>query len=46
MDELLGIAKNGVLIAIMGQGLIGISLVWDKVLLKRKGTKNLQKGVD
>ncbi len=33
--------KNGVLIAIIAHGLIGISLVWDKVLLKRRGTKNL-----
>lgn len=32
---------NGVLIAIVAHGLIGISLVWDKVLLKRKGTQNL-----
>ena len=34
-------AKNGVLIAIIAHGLIGISLVWDKVLLKRRGTQNL-----
>jgi len=27
--------------AIFGHGLIGISLVWDKVLLKKKGTRNL-----
>ena len=33
--------KNGVLIAIIAHGLIGISLVWDKVLLKRRGTQNL-----
>lgn len=32
---------NGVLIAIAAHGLIGISLVWDKVLLKRKGTRDL-----
>jgi drug/metabolite transporter (DMT)-like permease len=36
-----GFAKNGVLIAIVAHGLIGISLVWDKVLLKRQGTRNL-----
>lgn len=36
-----GFVKNGVLIAIVAHGLIGISLVWDKVLLKRKGTRNL-----
>lgn len=33
--------KNGVLIAIIAHGLIGISLVWDKVLLKRRETQNL-----
>jgi uncharacterized membrane protein len=32
---------NGVLIAIVAHGLIGLSLVWDKILLKRKGTKDL-----
>lgn len=32
---------NGVLIAIVAHGLIGLSLVWDKVLLQRKGTQNL-----
>jgi len=41
MHDLLAIAKNGILIAIVAHGLIGISLVWDKVLLKRKGTRNL-----
>jgi uncharacterized membrane protein len=35
------IALNGVLIAVVAHGLIGISLVWDKVLLQRKGTQNL-----
>ncbi len=33
--------NNGILIAIIAHGLIGISLVWDKVLLKRRGTQNL-----
>lgn len=32
---------NGILIAVIAHGLIGISLVWDKVLLQRKGTQNL-----
>jgi uncharacterized membrane protein len=32
---------NGVLIAIVAHGLIGASLVWDKVLLRRKGMQNL-----
>ena len=35
------IALDGILIAIIAHGLIGISLVWDKALLKRKGTQNL-----
>ncbi|MGH9406164.1 MAG: EamA family transporter [Terriglobia bacterium] len=35
------IARNGVLIAIIAHGLVGVSLVWDKVLLQRKGTQNL-----
>lgn len=35
------IALDGILIAIIAHGLIGISLVWDKGLLKRKGTQNL-----
>ena len=32
---------NGVFIAILANGLIGISLVWDKVLLKQPETRNL-----
>ena len=32
---------NGVFIAIIAHGLIGISLVWDKILLKQPQTKNL-----
>ncbi len=35
------LALNGILIAILAQGLIGISLVWDKVLLRRTGLQNL-----
>jgi drug/metabolite transporter (DMT)-like permease len=38
---LLDFYKNGVFIAIIAHGLIGISLIWDKVLLKRPGTTNL-----
>lgn len=38
---MLDFVKNGAFIAIIAHGLIGISLVWDKVLLKRKGTQNL-----
>lgn len=41
MHALIQIVLNGILIAIIGHGLIGISLVWDKVLLKRRDTKNL-----
>ncbi|MGZ4814177.1 MAG: EamA family transporter [Terriglobales bacterium] len=33
--------KNGVFIAVIAHGLIGISLLWDKILLKRPRTKNL-----
>lgn len=33
--------KNGALVAVIAHGLIGVSLVWDKVLLKHPGTKNL-----
>jgi drug/metabolite transporter (DMT)-like permease len=32
---------NGVFIAIIAHGLIGISLIWDKVLLQQPETKNL-----
>ncbi|NVB79145.1 MAG: DMT family transporter [Kofleriaceae bacterium] len=35
------LAKNGVAIAIVAHALIGISLVWDKVLLQSPGTRNL-----
>lgn len=35
------LALNGILIAIIAHTLIGISLVWDKVLLKKKDTQNL-----
>ena len=38
---MLDFLKNGAFIAIIAQGLIGISLIWDKVLLKNPGTKNL-----
>ncbi len=33
--------KNGIFMAIVAHGLIGISLVWDKVLLRNPGTRNL-----
>jgi drug/metabolite transporter (DMT)-like permease len=37
----LGFIRNGVFVAILAHSLIGISLVWDKVLLKRAETRNL-----
>jgi drug/metabolite transporter (DMT)-like permease len=33
--------RNGVLIAILANGLIGVSLVWDKVLLDRRETRSV-----
>jgi drug/metabolite transporter (DMT)-like permease len=41
MGLLKSVALNGVLIAIIAHALVGISLVWDKVLLKRKGMDSL-----
>lgn len=41
MNSLNAIVLNGVFLAITAHGLIGISLIWDKVLLKRRGTQNL-----
>lgn len=41
MSFLKDLALNGVFLAITAHWLIGISLVWDKVLLKRRGTRNL-----
>ena len=38
---MLDFLKNGAFVAIIAHGLIGISLIWDKVLLKSPGTKNL-----
>jgi uncharacterized membrane protein len=35
------VALNGVFLAVLSHGLIGLSLVWDKVLLKRRETQNL-----
>jgi drug/metabolite transporter (DMT)-like permease len=32
---------NGIAIAILAHALIGISLIWDKILLKKPGTQNL-----
>ena len=41
MNIIKAIAENGVLVAILGHSLIGISLVWDKVLLGRREAINL-----
>jgi uncharacterized membrane protein len=41
MNSLFAIVRNGVFMAIVAHGLIGISLIWDKVLLKHPGTRNL-----
>jgi uncharacterized membrane protein len=41
MKNLIGIIHSGALIALIAHGMIGISLIWDKVLLKNPGTKNL-----
>lgn len=37
----LGFIHDGIFIAIIAHGLIGVSLVWDKVLLRRPETTNL-----
>jgi drug/metabolite transporter (DMT)-like permease len=41
MPAWLDFARNGVFIAIIAHGLIGISLVWDKILLRQPETRNL-----
>ena len=41
MNHLHHVIRNGVFMAITAHALIGISLVWDKVLLNNPGTKNL-----
>ncbi len=41
MNVLKGLVLNGVSIAIVAHALIGASLVWDKVLLQKRETKNL-----
>src|SRR5579875_2594752 len=41
MNIIKSIALNGILIAIIAHGLVGISLVWDKILLQRKGMQSL-----
>lgn len=41
MSAIKSVVLNGILIAIIAQALIGISLVWDKVLLQRKEMQSL-----
>lgn len=41
MGFIKAVALNGILIAIIAHGLVGISLIWDKVLLQRKGMQSL-----
>lgn len=41
IDFVKDVATNGVLIAVIAHGLIGLSLVWDKILLRRPETKNV-----
>src|SRR5579872_3920005 len=41
LPDALSFLRNGVFIAIIANGLIGISLVWDKVLLRKPETRNL-----
>ncbi len=41
MNAIKSLALNGIFLAITAHGLIGLSLIWDKVLLQRRGTQNL-----
>ncbi|MGC1869578.1 MAG: hypothetical protein WA700_01360 [Acidobacteriaceae bacterium] len=41
MNSLKAFILNGVFVAILAHGMIGASLVWDKILLKKQGMKNL-----
>lgn len=41
LHSILRFFENGVFIAIIAHGIIGVSLVWDKVLLRRPATKSL-----
>src|SRR5436853_7934518 len=37
----MSVLDNGVFIAIIAHGLIGLSLIWDKILLRQPATKSL-----
>ncbi len=41
MHDLLGFFHQGLLVAIIAHGLIGVTLIWDKILLKEPQTKNM-----
>jgi drug/metabolite transporter (DMT)-like permease len=41
VHAVIGFFNNGILIAIIAHGLIGLSLVWDKVLLQQPHTKSI-----
>ncbi len=41
MNALKSMVLNGIFLAIVAHALIGLSLIWDKVLLKRRETQNL-----
>lgn len=41
MNQLKSLALNGLFLAILAHSLIGLSLVWDKVLLQKRETQNL-----
>ena len=41
MASLRSFFENGILIAVIAHGLVGVSLVWDKILLRRKGMQDL-----
>jgi drug/metabolite transporter (DMT)-like permease len=41
METLKALALNGIVLAIVAHVLVGLSLVWDKVLLQRRETQNL-----
>ncbi|MBV8905997.1 MAG: hypothetical protein JOZ22_20360, partial [Acidobacteriia bacterium] len=37
----MALLKNGMLMAIVAQGMLGLSLLWDKILLRKPATQNL-----
>jgi drug/metabolite transporter (DMT)-like permease len=41
MNELKNLALSGIFLAILAHSLVGLSLVWDKILLQRRETQNL-----